>query len=161
NGLAAAICTAPEKLRRTLVCCINTKLRAWSRVRSVYYSATRCGKPLRAGAGGPRTAARAASVRRAPQCARPPLSCASTPSRRAAAQAPGKLMDTLAGKVVLITGASEGIGRALALALAARGAHLALNARNAERLQATAQECAAHGVRVLALPADLGVAAQC
>jgi len=51
-------------------------------------------------------------------------------------------MDTFAGKTVLITGASEGIGRALALALAPGGAHLALNARNAARLEETAHECA-------------------
>ena len=97
---------------------------------------------------GPRHSARTPAIMRA---------CAGT----GAVRARHGLMDTLAGKVVLITGASEGIGRALALALAARGAHLALNARNAERLEATARECAACGVRVLPLPADLAVAAEC
>jgi short-subunit dehydrogenase len=70
-------------------------------------------------------------------------------------------MDTLAGKTVLITGASEGIGRALALALAAAGANLALNARNAERLEATARACAAHGVKVLSLAADVAQPEEC
>ena len=46
---------------------------------------------------------------------------------------------SLAGKVVLITGASSGIGRALAMALAAEGVKLALAARSAERLEAVRQ----------------------
>jgi len=70
-------------------------------------------------------------------------------------------MDTFAGKTVLITGASEGIGRALALALAPHGACLALNARNAARLEETARECAARGAQVLALPGDVSRQAEC
>ncbi|HEY4746652.1 MAG TPA: SDR family NAD(P)-dependent oxidoreductase, partial [Steroidobacteraceae bacterium] len=70
-------------------------------------------------------------------------------------------MHTFADKTVLITGASEGIGRALALALAPGGAHLALNARNAARLEETAHECAARGARVLALPGDVSRPAEC
>jgi len=64
-------------------------------------------------------------------------------------------MDTLAGRTVLITGASTGIGRALALELAHRGARLALNARDSERLGETASACAAAGTEVLALPGDV------
>ena len=70
-------------------------------------------------------------------------------------------MDTFAGRTVLITGASEGIGRALALALAPHGACLALNARNAAHLEETARECAARGAQVLALPGDVSRQAEC
>jgi short-subunit dehydrogenase len=70
-------------------------------------------------------------------------------------------MDTFTGKTVLITGASTGIGRALALELARSGARLALNARDAVRLGATAAECAAHGAQVLSVPGDVAVAADC
>ncbi len=45
----------------------------------------------------------------------------------------------LAGKVALITGASRGLGRAMALALAGEGANLALVARDREALQKTAE----------------------
>jgi short-subunit dehydrogenase len=64
-------------------------------------------------------------------------------------------MDTFTGKTVLITGASTGIGRALALELAHRGAQLALNARDAQRLADTVGACAASGTQVLAVPGDL------
>ena len=64
-------------------------------------------------------------------------------------------MGTFTGKTVLITGASEGIGRALALALAAERAQLALNARNEVRLEEAVRECAARGARALALPGDV------
>jgi len=64
-------------------------------------------------------------------------------------------MDTLAGRTVLITGASTGIGRALALELAHRGTRLALNARDSQRLGETASACAAAGTEVLALPGDV------
>jgi NAD(P)-dependent dehydrogenase (short-subunit alcohol dehydrogenase family) len=64
-------------------------------------------------------------------------------------------MDTFSGKTVLITGGSTGIGRALALELARAGAQLALSARDAQRLGATAQECVALGAQALAVPGDV------
>lgn len=50
-----------------------------------------------------------------------------------------------AGKVVLITGASSGIGAATAIKFAKLGALLALNGRNAENLKAVASQCASVG----------------
>jgi short-subunit dehydrogenase len=65
------------------------------------------------------------------------------------------------GKVALITGASAGIGRELAVALAKRGMHLALAARSLPELEAAAEACRAHGVRVVAISTDVGVEADC
>ncbi|MCX7303751.1 MAG: SDR family oxidoreductase [Hyphomicrobiales bacterium] len=58
----------------------------------------------------------------------------------------------LAGKVVLVTGGSSGIGRALARAVAAAGAQVAMVGRSADRLQMVASEIGGH---VLAIAADL------
>ncbi|MFD7710728.1 SDR family NAD(P)-dependent oxidoreductase [Streptomyces sp. NPDC059786] len=57
--------------------------------------------------------------------------------------------------VAIITGASKGLGRALAAALAARGWDLAVDARNAGALEETAAELAAYGTRVEAVPGDV------
>ena len=54
-------------------------------------------------------------------------------------------MPTLTGRVALVTGASQGIGRACALRLAAEGAHVALAARGLDKLEAVAQEISAAG----------------
>ena len=59
------------------------------------------------------------------------------------------------GRRIILTGASEGIGRALALDLAARGARLALAARDRDRLDSLAQECRARGGEALAVPTDV------
>ena len=59
------------------------------------------------------------------------------------------------GSRIILTGASEGIGRALALALAARGARVALAARDRERLDSLAQQCRAAGGEALAVPTDV------
>jgi short-subunit dehydrogenase len=60
----------------------------------------------------------------------------------------------LAGKTTLLTGATGGLGRAIAKALAGRGAKLTLSGRKAEALEALATELPGDGHRVLA--ADLG-----
>lgn len=59
-------------------------------------------------------------------------------------------------EVALVTGASMGIGRALAGALAARGSHLLLVARSGAQLEGFAEETErTHGVKVFCCPADL------
>jgi short-subunit dehydrogenase len=64
-------------------------------------------------------------------------------------------------KVVIITGASSGIGRALALQLAREGAWVALAARNAERLQMLAEECRALGGRAEVIPTNVAEESAC
>ena len=67
----------------------------------------------------------------------------------------------LRDRVVAITGASSGIGEATALACASAGAHVALAARRADRIEALAQRIESeHGVRAMALPTDVGEEAQ-
>lgn len=59
-------------------------------------------------------------------------------------------------RVVLVGGASGGIGRATALMLAARGDHLVLTARGVDRLEQAATECSGAGAAsVQVLPADV------
>lgn len=70
-------------------------------------------------------------------------------------------MGEFSGNVVVVTGASEGIGRALCEALAPQGPKLVLAARNAERLESLAERCRAAGAEVLAFPADLTEAEKC
>src|SRR6516225_10752008 len=61
----------------------------------------------------------------------------------------------LAGKTAVITGASRGIGRAIAHAFAAEKANLAICARGEEQLRKTADELRGKGVKVVAVPADV------
>jgi NADP-dependent 3-hydroxy acid dehydrogenase YdfG len=61
----------------------------------------------------------------------------------------------LSGKTALVTGASSGIGRGAAVALAEAGARVALVARRAERLKDLAAQIEADGGQALALPADV------
>lgn len=61
----------------------------------------------------------------------------------------------LEGRVALITGGSRGLGKAMAMALAADGATLALVARDAAKLAETAEEARALGVRVETFVVDV------
>jgi len=58
-------------------------------------------------------------------------------------------------EVVVITGASAGLGRATAMAFARQGAHIGLLARGKERLEAARQEVEAAGGKALAAPTDV------
>jgi len=64
----------------------------------------------------------------------------------------------LASKVALVTGASQGLGREIALTLAAEGADLTLCARRPEPLTAVAAEVETRGRSALAVPADVATA---
>jgi len=63
--------------------------------------------------------------------------------------------------VVVLTGASTGIGEALAYQLAGQGARLALAARNPEKLEAVAAECRQRGGQALVVIADVTHEDQC
>ena len=61
----------------------------------------------------------------------------------------------LAGRVAIVGGASQGIGRATALTLAAEGCHVVMAARREDVLSEAASEAAKGGAQVLAVPVDL------
>src|SRR5512138_1897825 len=61
----------------------------------------------------------------------------------------------LSGKTALISGASVGIGRCIALALAAEGVRLAITARRGEQLERLADELQAHGERPAVIVQDM------
>ena len=64
------------------------------------------------------------------------------------------------GRVALVTGASQGIGRACALVLAAGGARIALCARNQDKLQQVASEITAQGGEAAVFKMDVGSEAE-
>ena len=68
---------------------------------------------------------------------------------------------SFAGKVLAITGASEGIGAELARQVAGKNVWLALAARNLEKLEAVAAECRALGAEALAIRCDVSVESDC
>lgn len=57
--------------------------------------------------------------------------------------------------MAIVTGASRGLGRAMAVAFAAEGAHVALAARSKPDLEETAQQVERHGVRALVVTTDV------
>jgi 3-oxoacyl-[acyl-carrier protein] reductase len=69
-------------------------------------------------------------------------------------------MESLAGKVALVTGAGKGIGKAIAVALAKEGAHVGLVARTEKDIKAVAAELAALGVKAAVATADVADRAQ-
>ena len=71
------------------------------------------------------------------------------------------MSEQLQGKVVLVSGASSGIGEATAVALAAEGAAVAIGARRADRLEALRDKLEADGARVLVLDLDVTDEASC
>ena len=70
------------------------------------------------------------------------------------------MSDNIAGKVVVITGASSGLGEATARALAAEGACVALGARREDRIQSLAYELTGKGGKAIAVTTDVTDRAQ-
>lgn len=63
----------------------------------------------------------------------------------------------LKNKVVMITGATQGLGRSLTLAFAKEGARLAICARRQKELDEVKQEAESYGAEVFAIPADVSI----
>jgi uncharacterized protein len=70
-------------------------------------------------------------------------------------EAPASKTGYWAGKVVLVTGSSSGLGRALAEAFAHSGATIVLSARSADNLESVAADLRPYAGQVLAIPADV------
>jgi NAD(P)-dependent dehydrogenase (short-subunit alcohol dehydrogenase family) len=74
---------------------------------------------------------------------------------------PGLMDLELKDKVAIVTGGTQGIGRATALRLAQEGARVVIAARGKERLDAVAAEVRAAGGRVAAVQADVAKTSEC
>ena len=70
-------------------------------------------------------------------------------------------MQSMSGKVVLVTGGSSGIGRGTALRLASLGAHVAVAARDERALNSVVDEARRAGAEALAVRTDVTSAEQC
>lgn len=68
---------------------------------------------------------------------------------------PGADMENIQGKVVVITGASSGMGAAAARYLAAKGASVGLGARRADRIEALAAEITEPGGKATSVATDV------
>ncbi len=68
---------------------------------------------------------------------------------------------SFSGRVIAITGASEGIGAELARQMSGKAVWLALAARNLEKLEAVAAECRARGAEAVAIRCDVSVEGDC
>lgn len=64
-------------------------------------------------------------------------------------------MGKLDGKTSIVTGASSGVGRGVAIALAKEGSNIVIVARNQERMKKTAEECEKYGVKTLCVSCDV------
>ncbi|WP_421358989.1 MULTISPECIES: SDR family oxidoreductase [Agrobacterium] len=64
-------------------------------------------------------------------------------------------MNNVAGKVIIITGASSGLGQAAARLLSAKGASVVLGARRAKRIEELAEELKSNGALAVAVPTDV------
>ena len=69
--------------------------------------------------------------------------------------------DSYCDQVVIVTGASSGIGRSMALLLSSQGAKVTLAARRAEQLAFVAEECHQRGGEAIVVPTDVSDEAQC
>ena len=65
------------------------------------------------------------------------------------------MSNNIEGKVVVITGASSGLGEAATRLLSAQGAAVVLGARREDRIRSLADELTAKGGKVLAVPTDV------
>jgi NAD(P)-dependent dehydrogenase (short-subunit alcohol dehydrogenase family) len=81
------------------------------------------------------------------------------PPRPDPASVPATLQE-LAGLTAWVTGASRGLGQAIAISLASAGADVAVTARSADALNAVQRRVLSHGVRSIAVPASIATSTE-